>query len=92
MGLIKDTKQALIASGLHNSKMLHADNFTYTFTDYHTAVEDSVGTHRADRACTSLCRQHNVGVGSNYMYSTQPTRKCTISSNAQHFHGMLCAA
>ena len=55
MGTIEDTKKALIASGLHDSKVLHVDKFTYKNTDYHTAVEDSVGkcghaTHQASAA------------------------------------------
>jgi hypothetical protein len=43
MGSVEDTKRALVASGLHNSKVLHVNNFTYKFSDYLTAVEDSVG-------------------------------------------------
>lgn len=43
MGTVEDTKKALIASGMHDSKVLHVDKFTYKNSDYHTAVEDSVG-------------------------------------------------
>lgn len=43
MGNVEDTKRALIASGVHNSKSLRADKFTYKNTDYVSAVEDAVG-------------------------------------------------
>jgi hypothetical protein len=44
MGSIEDTKKALIASGLHNSKSLRTDKFTFNNTDYPMAVEQAVGT------------------------------------------------
>lgn len=43
MGTEEDTRKALIASGMHNSKSLHVDKFEYKTTDYIDAVEDSVG-------------------------------------------------
>jgi hypothetical protein len=43
MGNLEDTKKALIASGLHDSGVMHVDNFTYKYSDYFEAVEDSMG-------------------------------------------------
>lgn len=43
MGSIADAKKALIASGLHDSGVLHVDNFTFKHTDYLEAVEESIG-------------------------------------------------
>lgn len=43
MGTIEDAKTALIATGLHDSGMLHVDNFTFVHSNYLKTVEDNMG-------------------------------------------------